>query len=87
MILSLIAVAGYAVGLFPEDLKADEQSPPQAKQVAATVNGKPIYEEQLKPEMESGLGKFRKYGMRKKTPDLAKLVLHWAGYPTNFRKL
>jgi peptidyl-prolyl cis-trans isomerase C len=42
----------------------------EAKKVVAKVNGKPIYEEQLKPEVENGLRMLGKYGMRKEAPDV-----------------
>lgn len=53
-------------------LSAEKQSPPKAKEIVARVNGQPIYQEQLKPEVERVLGRFRKYGMRKEDPDLVK---------------
>ncbi len=53
-------------------LSAEEPSPPKAKEIAAKVNGKPIYQEQLKPDVERGLARFRKYGMRKDDPALVK---------------
>jgi peptidyl-prolyl cis-trans isomerase C len=44
----------------------------ETKKIVAKVNGKPIYEEQLKPHVENDLRVFRKYGMRKEDPDLVK---------------
>ena len=53
-------------------LRAEEQSVAKAKKVAAKVNGQPIYEERLKPEVDNALRKFRKYGMRNEAPGLVK---------------
>ena len=36
------------------------------------MNGIPIYEAQLKTEVEEGLAAFRRYGMRKENPDLVR---------------
>jgi peptidyl-prolyl cis-trans isomerase C len=72
LFLSLLGVTGYFLPISPRSLRAEDQSVAEANKVVAQVNGKPIYEEQLKPEVESSLRKFRKYGMRKEPPDLAK---------------
>ncbi len=37
----------------------------EARKVVARVNGQPIYEDQLKPELEKSLSALRRYGMRK----------------------
>ncbi len=68
----LMAVPGYAVGLLPESTHAIDRKTAAAGKVIARVNGKPIYEDQLNPDVESGLEKFRKYGMRKEDPNLVK---------------
>jgi peptidyl-prolyl cis-trans isomerase C len=70
MFLGLMGATGYAVCLSPGSLQAEEQSVAEAKKIVAKVNGKPIYEEQLTPQVENDLRVFRKYGMRKEAPDL-----------------
>lgn len=74
LFLCLMVVPGYVVGLFPESTQAQaiDRKMAAAGKVVARVNGKPIYAEQLNPEVESGLKKFRKYGMRKEDPNLVK---------------
>jgi peptidyl-prolyl cis-trans isomerase C len=72
MFLGLMSVTGNLVCLFPRISQAEEQSLEEAKKIVAKVNGKPIYEEQLKPQVENGLRVFRKYGMRKEDPELVK---------------
>ena len=69
MFLGLIGVTCFVP---PRSSQAEEQSMTDAKKVVARVNGKPIYEERVKPEVENGLRKFRKYGMRNEAPDLVK---------------
>jgi peptidyl-prolyl cis-trans isomerase C len=51
---------------------ADPQQPPATKErkVVATVNGSPLFEDQLEPGVQEGLKKYKKYGMRKETPAL-----------------
>ena len=72
IILSYLLVIGYfaAVPFGCSDMKKETEV--EAKKVVAKVNGKPIYEEQLKPGVENGIRKFRKYGMRKESSDLVK---------------
>jgi peptidyl-prolyl cis-trans isomerase C len=70
--LCLVVGAGYVVGLPPGSAQAEEQGAAETGKVVAKVNGKPIYEERLKPEVDKGLGMYRKYGMRKENPDLVK---------------
>jgi peptidyl-prolyl cis-trans isomerase C len=70
--LSLLGITVYVLPLSPQSLQAEEQRSSEAKKVVAKVNGKPIYEEQLKPEVEKRLNTFRKYGMRKEDPDLVR---------------
>ena len=38
--------------------------------MVATINGSPIYEDQLDPGVKESLKKYKKYGMRKETPAL-----------------
>jgi peptidyl-prolyl cis-trans isomerase C len=70
--LALMGVTGYVVCLSPQSLQAEEQDMAGGKKVVARVNGKPIYEDQLKPGVERKLRVFRKYGMREEPPDLVK---------------
>jgi peptidyl-prolyl cis-trans isomerase C len=70
--LGLMGVTAYLVCLSPRISQAEEQSLAETKKIVAKVNGKPIYEEQLKPQVENNLRVFRKYGMRKEDPDLVK---------------
>lgn len=60
---STLAVTVYAT---------DAQQPPETKErkVVATVNGSPLYEDQLEPGVQESLKKYKKYGMRKETPAL-----------------
>jgi len=74
----LIALTCSVLCLSPRSSPAEEQRIAEAKVVAAKVNGKPIYEEQLQPAVESGLRKFEKRGMRETTPDLAQRLHSWA---------
>ena len=50
---------------------AKKQSETKDIKVVARVNGKPIYEDRLTPEVEKGLKKYKKYGMKhQKNPEL-----------------
>lgn len=72
--LSIIAVFAAAAGCLaspvPGDTPAAATIAPAPKEIAATVNGTPIYEDQLKTEVEQGLASYRRYGMRKDNPEL-----------------
>ena len=70
--LGLMGVTCYILRISPRSLQAEEQSLAEAQKVVAKVNGKPIYEEQLKRELENSLRIFRKYGTRKEDSDLVK---------------
>lgn len=72
--VGLMVVAGHVVNLGFDSAQAGEEegSVAEARMVVAQVNGKPIYEEQLKPEVEKGLRTFRRYGMHKDDPELVK---------------
>lgn len=52
--------------------EAKKQSEVKERKVVARVNGKPVYEDQLTPEVKKGLKKFKKYGMRKDSPEMEK---------------
>jgi peptidyl-prolyl cis-trans isomerase C len=67
-----MAVPGYAIGHRPESTQVTGQKTAAARKVIARVNGKPIYEDQVNPEVKSGLERFRRYGMRREDPNLAK---------------
>jgi len=72
MLLSCIAVILCFVSATTEASDVKKHSEAKKRKVVARVNGKSIYEDQLAPEVEKGLKKFRKYGMRKDSPDLVK---------------
>ncbi len=65
MVMSLMVVTGHAVSFFSGRALGQEQVKTGARKVIAKVNGKPIYEDQLKLEVENSLGTYRKYGMKK----------------------
>jgi peptidyl-prolyl cis-trans isomerase C len=46
-----------------------KQSETKDRKIVAKVNGRPIYEDQITPEVMKGLKKFKKYGMRKDSPE------------------
>ena len=67
----LLILLACTVGLAPGCTRREpEKIPAPSGTVIARVNGKPIYEAQLKPELEATLQKFRKYGMQKDDPAL-----------------
>ena len=68
MFLGLIGVTYEGALHSSRAAGAKDQSTADGKKVVATVNGKPIYDEQINVEAE--LSKFRKYGMRDETPEL-----------------
>jgi peptidyl-prolyl cis-trans isomerase C len=70
--LGLMGVTCYFLLPSPRSLQAEEQSVAEVNRVVAKVNGKPIYEEQLRRDVESGLSTLRKYGMREEAADLVK---------------
>lgn len=72
--LSLMAVGGYAASPPQDALHAEAGSSPEADRIVATVNGRPILGAQLKPALEKGLRRFRRFGMRKESPELVRSV-------------
>jgi peptidyl-prolyl cis-trans isomerase C len=68
MFLGLIGVTYEGALHSSRASEAKEQRTADGKKVVATVNGKPIYDEQISIEAE--LSKFRKYGMRDESPEL-----------------
>jgi len=69
---SLIVVASCVGELSSAGEQAAEPSAAEARKIVAKVNGEPIYEDQLKPQVEKSLAVFRRYGMRKENPELVK---------------
>jgi peptidyl-prolyl cis-trans isomerase C len=49
-----------------------EENDPAARKVIARVNGEPIYEDQIKREVDKNLAALRRYGMPKKDDQLAR---------------
>ncbi len=83
MFVSLMVVTACLAGPASRNARAQEQAKEeqtkeetltQTKRVAATVNGKPIFEEQLKPAVDVGLRRFKKYGMQNAPPGLVKRI-------------
>ncbi len=70
MFLGLIFVAGHVLRLSLPGMRAEGQQSVGDKKVVAEVNGRPIHEAELKRQVERDLRRFRKYGMRKESPDL-----------------
>jgi peptidyl-prolyl cis-trans isomerase C len=56
----------------PQSEQAEEPRMAETGKVVAVVNGKPIYEEQLMPEVENRLRRFGPHGMRNRTPELVR---------------
>lgn len=70
MFSALMVAAGFAAGFAAERARAEEQSAAEARKVVARVNGEPIYEDQVKPNVEMALRNFRKYGMREDNSEM-----------------
>ncbi len=70
LVLCLLAISGHSVGQIPPDAQAMDQETAALGKVIARVNGVPIYEALVNPDMESNLAKYRKYGMQEKDPNL-----------------
>lgn len=68
----LVIAASHAAVLAAEVAQTKDQQAKAAGKVAARVNGEPIYEEQLNAEVQPSLAAFRRYGMRKESPELLK---------------
>lgn len=69
--LSLMFAAVYAVA-FSLEGQAEEPSVTEARTVVARINGQPIYEDQLKSQVEKDLKTYRRYGRGKDTVELVK---------------
>jgi len=52
----------------------DSEKPAEAKTMAASVNGVPIGLEELAPQVDTGLRRYRKYGVQKQNADLLKAM-------------
>jgi peptidyl-prolyl cis-trans isomerase C len=68
MFLSFMLVTCYVVSVATGSTQVKEHGETKTGKIVARVNGSPIYEAQIKPEVDKGLQKFRKYGMRKESP-------------------
>ena len=72
MLFSYLIVAVFFASTTTGATDAKKQSETKDRKVVARVNGKPIYEDRLAPEVDKGLKKFKKYGMKQKNPELLK---------------
>jgi len=61
---------GLAAMASPPERAADAPPKPQTEKVAAYVNGRPIYEHQLQPELAASLKKFKRFNMRREDSNL-----------------
>jgi peptidyl-prolyl cis-trans isomerase C len=67
-ILTTVCFAVASTGA-SETKKQDEK---KDKKVVARVNGKPIYDDRLASDVKKALKKFKKYGMKKESPEMIK---------------
>jgi peptidyl-prolyl cis-trans isomerase C len=72
ILLGLVFAPGRAVVFSAERPQADEQRAKAAEEVAARVNGVPIYAKQVSAAVEKSWGGSRKHGMRMENPDVLK---------------
>jgi peptidyl-prolyl cis-trans isomerase C len=63
-VAGLLLVVGCGAVSAAGPRQAADHSAGEPRKVAALVNGEPIYEDQVKPEVEKQLMSFRRYGMR-----------------------
>ncbi len=63
-VTNLIFATGCVAAISSERAQAAEENAVEARTVVARVNGQPIYEDQLKPELEKSLRASKKHGMR-----------------------
>lgn len=67
----MLLLTACAVGAVPGCTRdAAREGEVCSGRVIARVNGRPLHEEQLRPELEATLQKFRKYGMKQADPAL-----------------
>jgi len=71
-VLGLLVLA--SASLAGTDKEKAQAPAGKARAVAARVNGAPIYEDQLSAQMAVEFRKYRKFGARKPTPDLEKVL-------------
>jgi peptidyl-prolyl cis-trans isomerase C len=70
-LLSYLMISVYLAGVAFATPDMKKETPGETKKIIAKVNGSPIYEDQIKPEMEKSLKKFKKYGnINKASPEL-----------------
>ncbi len=72
MLFSYLMATVFFAGTTTATTDVKKQSETKDRKVVARVNGKPIYEDRVVPEVEKGLRKFKKYGMKQKSPELIK---------------
>ncbi|MFV1964642.1 MAG: peptidylprolyl isomerase [Pirellulaceae bacterium] len=72
MCLSLVVATSCVVDISRGSAQGEGPAVATTRKIVARVNGKPLYEDQLKPQVESSLRKFRKYGMQDKDSDLVR---------------
>ncbi len=65
-------VLGFSLGGAEAQEEGTKETVAEAKKVAATVNGQPIYEVQLKPLVDKELKKLKKFAKRSDGPDVIK---------------
>jgi peptidyl-prolyl cis-trans isomerase C len=68
----LIFAAGSVAVLSSDHGRAAGQDAADSRKVIARVNGQPIYEDQLKPELEKNLSAWKRHGMRKDDTSVVK---------------
>ena len=73
----LLAVAVIAATIVPGHILANDpeggpKAQAKARVVVARVNGEPIYEDQMTPQVNTQLKKFKKFGAQETSPDLLK---------------
>ncbi len=73
LVASLLVMASCIVGLTARwVIAAPEEDQPTDRKIAAMVNDQPIYEDQLRPELEKNLSALMKRGMRKDDGSIAR---------------
>ena len=68
----LVVVVGGVVELCSGNAQAAEPGAAEARKVIARVNGQPIYEDQLQPQVDKALGDLRRRGGRATDPQVVK---------------
>lgn len=74
LVARLFLAVGCGAQLAYDPVLAADQSAADGRKVAAWVNGEPIYEDQVKPELEKQLMSFKRYGMRSDGGTMAQRV-------------